>query len=52
METVRDREMFWIENYTTNFNTTTTMVLDFSAKKKTTMVLDLWVGFEHVTAEN
>lgn len=40
METVGDREMFWIEIYTTNFNTTTTMVVD------------LWVGFEHVKAEN
>ena len=39
MEIVRDTEMFWIENYTINFNTTTTMVMD------------LWVGFEHVTAE-
>ena len=40
METVRDTEMFWIENYTTNFNPTTTMVMD------------LWAGFERVTAEN
>ena len=40
METVGDTQMFWIENYTTNFNTTTTMVMD------------LWVGFEHVTAES
>ena len=40
MEIVRDTKMFWIENYTTNFNTTTTMVMD------------LWVGFEHVTGEN
>ena len=39
MEIVRDTEMFWIENYTTNFNTTTTMVTD------------LWAGFEHVMAE-
>ena len=39
MEIVRDTEMFWIENHTTNFNTTTTMVTD------------LWAGFEHVTAE-
>ena len=40
METVRDTKMFWIENYTTNFNTTTTMVMD------------LWARFEHVMAEN
>ena len=40
METVRDTETFWIENYTTNFYTTTTMVMD------------LWGGFELVTAEN
>ena len=40
METVRDTEMFWIENYITNFHTTTTMVMD------------LWAGFEHVMAEN
>ena len=40
METVRDTETFWIENYTTNFYTTTTMVMD------------LWGGFEHVTTEN